>query len=74
MDQPLVLTIGQAQRADIAGELGAVLGARPLEVSGALNGLDDDTIHTLVPRDDADALHSRLLGGRDIVRRFRTLP
>lgn len=67
MDPLLVLTIGQAPRPDIAGELAAVLGERPVEVRGALDGLHDGAIDTLVPVDDADALHTRLATGRDVV-------
>ncbi len=63
----LVLTIGQAPRHDIAAELATVLGDTPLEVRGALDGLGDPEIDALAPVSDADALHTRLPGGRDVV-------
>lgn len=65
----LVLTIGQAPRHDIAAELGDVLGERPLEVRGALDGLDLAAIAALSPADAADTLHTRLAvgGGTDVV-------
>jgi protein AroM len=67
MDPLLVLTIGQAPRLDIARELADVLGERPLEVRGALDGYDDATIDALVPINAADVLHTRLASGRDAV-------
>ena len=67
MDPLLVLTIGKAPRPDIAGELASVLGERPIEVRGALDGLGDETIDALTPTDSADTLHTRLPTGRDVV-------
>lgn len=59
--QPLlVLTIGQSPRADIVAELRDVLGDRPLEVRGALDGLSRAEIDSLTPIEDADALHTHL--------------
>lgn len=63
----LVLTIGQSPRSDIVAELSPVLGERPVEVRGALDGLRPDEIDSLPPTSDADALHTRLAGGRDVV-------
>ena len=63
----LVLTIGQAPRPDIVAELADVLGSRPIEVQGALDGLTLDEIKALGPVADSDALHTRLPGDVDVV-------
>lgn len=67
MQPLLVLTIGQAPRLDLVAELGDVLGPRPVEVRGALDGLTLDEIETLGPVSDADALHTHLPMGVDVV-------
>lgn len=68
MTEPLlVLTIGQAPRPDIEAELADVLGDRPLEVRGALDGLTASEIDALGPVADADALHTHLPSGDDVV-------
>ena len=67
MDALLVLTIGQAPRDDIVAELADVLGDRPIEVQGALDGLSLEEIETLAPVADADALHTRLPGDVDVI-------
>lgn len=67
MQPLLVLTIGQAPRDDLVAELGDVLGDRPLEVRGALDGLSLDEIAQLTPIADADALHTRLPGDVDVI-------
>ncbi len=60
MEPLLVLTIGQAPRHDIAAELADVLGDRPLEIRGALDGLTLAEIAELTPIEDADTLHTHL--------------
>ena len=67
MEPLLVLTIGQAPRDDLVAELSDVLGDRPIEVQGALDGLTLDEIASLAPVVDADALHTRLPGDVDVV-------
>ncbi len=62
MQPLLVLTIGQAPRHDIEAELADVLGDRPIEMQGALDGLSVEEIAELTPISDADALHTRLPG------------
>ncbi|MDH3678553.1 MAG: AroM family protein [Acidimicrobiia bacterium] len=67
MQPLLVLTIGQAPRPDIVAELADVLGDRPIEVQGALDGLSVADIEALTPVADADALHTRLPTGLDVI-------
>ncbi|MFT7599485.1 MAG: protein AroM [Acidimicrobiales bacterium] len=67
MSSLLVITIGQSPRPDIAGELADVLGDRPLEVVGVLDGLVRSDIERLAPVDDADVLHTRLAGQHDVI-------
>ena len=43
----LVLTIGQSPREDIQTELRQILGERPIEVRGALDGLSNDEVAEL---------------------------
>lgn len=62
-----LLTIGQSPRPDMVAELAAVLGERPIEVAGALDGLDADEIAALAPTADADAFHSRTVVAGDVV-------
>jgi len=63
----LVLTIGQAPRDDIKKELLQVLGARPIEVRGALDGLSTDEIAHLAPKNASDTFHTRLANGADVM-------
>jgi protein AroM len=63
----LVLTIGQAPRDDIAKELRQVLGARPIEVRGALDGLSTDEVTELAPQSAGDTFHTRLADGADVM-------
>lgn len=62
-----MLTIGQGPRHDLVAELTAVLGDRPVEVEGALDGLSVEAIGQLGPISDADALHTRLPDDVDVV-------
>ena len=67
-DELLVLTIGQAPREDLQEELRDVLGAGwPIRVLGALDGMSLDEIQRLTPHEDADALHTHLPSGHDVV-------
>jgi protein AroM len=66
MEPLLVLTIGQGPRHDLVAELGQVLD-HPIEVRGALDGLSVDEITELGPVADADALHTHLPAGIDVV-------
>lgn len=61
MQPVLVLTIGRSPRPDIEAELADVLGDRPIEMRGALDGLPIADVEALTPIDDADTLHTRLL-------------
>lgn len=61
MQPLLVLTIGQSPRPDIEAELVGVLGHRPLEIRGALDGLSREEVEALAPIDDPDTLHTRLI-------------
>lgn len=63
----LVLTIGQAPRDDIEKELRQVLGARPIEVRGALDGLSTHEITQLAPQNASDTFHTRLANGADVM-------
>lgn len=63
----LVLTIGQAPREDIQAELRDVLGDMPMEVRGALDGMTLDEISAIPPIEDADALHTHLPSGHNVV-------
>lgn len=68
----VVLTIGQAPRPDLVDELRSALGPDrwpedAIEVRGALDGLGPDEIAAATPDDDADALHTRLRSGHDVV-------
>ncbi|MEL7207842.1 MAG: AroM family protein [Actinomycetota bacterium] len=67
MEPLLLLTIGQAPRDDLVAELTDVMGDRPIEVRGALDGLARSEIDTLTPVADADALHTRLPGDVDVI-------
>ena len=62
-----MLTIGQSPRLDIVAELAEVLGPRPIEVKGALDGMSRAEIDMLSPIADADALHTRLPDGVDVI-------
>ena len=63
----LVLTIGQSPRKDIQTELRQILGERPIEVRGALDGLSNDEVAELAPSHAADTFHTRLSDGTEVV-------
>ncbi len=62
----LVLTIGQSPREDIQTELRQILGERPIEVRGALDGLSNDEGAELAPSHPADTFHTRLSDGTEV--------
>ncbi len=63
----LVVTIGQSPREDIQTELRQILGERPIEVRGALDGLSNDEVAELAPRRAADTFHTRLSDGTEVM-------
>ena len=67
MQPLLVLTIGQAPRHDIVAELADVMGERPVQVIGALDGLSLSDTKAFPPTSPPDTLHTRLADGTDVV-------
>ena len=67
MEPLLVLTIGQAPRDDIEKELRQVLGERPIEMRGALDGLSAEEINQFSPESASDTFHTRLANGVDVM-------
>ncbi|MDA3039717.1 MAG: AroM family protein [Actinomycetota bacterium] len=67
MQPLLVLTIGQAPRHDIVAELADVMGERPVQVMGALDGLTLADTEAFPPTSQRDTLHTRLADGTDVV-------
>lgn len=63
----LVITIGQSPREDIQTELRQILGERPIEVRGALDGLSNEAVAELAPSRAADTFHTRLSDGTEVV-------
>ena len=63
----LVITIGQSPREDIQTELRQILGERPIEVRGALDGLSNEEVAELAPSRAADTFHTRLSDGTEVV-------
>ena len=63
----LVLTIGQSPREDIQTELRQILGERPIEVRGALDGLSNDEVAALAPSRAAATFHTRLSDGTEVM-------
>ena len=63
----LVVTIGQSPREDIQTELRQILGERPIEVRGALDGLSNDEVAELAPRRASDTFHTRLSDGTEVM-------
>jgi len=63
----LVITIGQSPREDIQNELRQILGRRPLEVRGALDGLSENEVAELTPESASDTFHTRLTNGTEVV-------
>ena len=61
------MTIGQSPREDIQSELEQLLGERPIEIQGALDGLSAAQIGLLVPVDAQDTFHTRLANGDDVI-------
>jgi len=62
-----IVTIGQAPRDDIAELFAAQAPAgTKVVLRGALDGLSDEEIDTLLPESGADTLYTRLRGGRDV--------
>lgn len=62
-----VAIIGQAPRADIADLFRAALPAgTAIVLRGCLDGLSDEEVDALRPRDGADTLYTRLRGERDV--------
>lgn len=62
------ITIGQAPRDDVAGELEKILGPEMRVVqAGALDGLSRAEIDALAPAGDDDALITRLHDGADVI-------
>src|SRR5665647_636386 len=67
-----VLTVGQAPRDDVTPTLRAVLGESVLlRESGALDGLTEEGLADLAPRDSETPLETRLSGGAPRGRRLR---
>ncbi|MCH2625348.1 MAG: AroM family protein [Acidimicrobiales bacterium] len=67
MEPLFVLTIGQTPRNDIEKELRQVLGARPIEMHGALDGLSTEDINQFSPESAADTFHTHLANGADVI-------
>ena len=63
----LVITIGQSPREDIQTELRQILGERPIEVRGALDGLSNEEVAELAPSRAADTFHTRLSDATEVV-------
>ena len=63
----LVITIGQSPREDIQNELRQILGTRPIEVLGALDGLSENEVAELTPEAPSDTFHTRLSNGTEVV-------
>src|SRR5665647_3521092 len=63
-----VLTVGQAPRDDVTPTLRAVLGESVLlRESGALDGLTEEGLADLAPRDSETPLETRLSGGAPVL-------
>lgn len=67
MESLLVITIGQSPREDIQTELRQILGERPIEVRGALDGLSNEEVAELAPSRAADTFHTRLSDATEVV-------